>query len=124
MPSISGIAEGTVARFNYSDPVERDKAALHRLNEVPFILTNVPDISDASKRWTVSECWYCIVLCTITTLIARVFDNKVWRIEASSDVLCVESLHGQPVDCHHASPAHTKHQYYNKKIANKDKSYV
>ena len=54
IPLIPGIAEGTVARFNYSDPAEREKAALYRLHEVPFILTDVPDVTQASKRWTVS----------------------------------------------------------------------
>lgn len=51
-PNVPGIAEGTIARFDFSDPDQRAEADKLRLHEVPFILVNVPDVVKASERWT------------------------------------------------------------------------
>eukprot|EP00039_Didymoeca_costata_P016186 m.286608 g.286608 ORF g.286608 m.286608 type:complete len:716 (-) comp16352_c1_seq28:177-2324(-) len=52
LPDIPGIAEGSLARFDYRDPAQRQRALLLRNHEVPFIVTNVPNVDDVVKKWT------------------------------------------------------------------------
>eukprot|EP00052_Salpingoeca_macrocollata_P020455 m.171858 g.171858 ORF g.171858 m.171858 type:complete len:702 (-) comp21272_c0_seq4:21-2126(-) len=52
MPSVPGIAEGTLQRFDFSDEKQREQAALLRLHEVPFMLYNIPTINTVVDRWT------------------------------------------------------------------------
>ncbi|EDQ91813.1 uncharacterized protein MONBRDRAFT_31253 [Monosiga brevicollis MX1] len=55
IPDIPGIAEGTLERFDFSDPKQRARAETLRINEVPFMLYNVPEINDARDKWAKDE---------------------------------------------------------------------
>ena len=55
MPDIPGIREGSLLRFNYSDPIERRKSELLRIHEVPYVLYAVPTVDNVVKKWTVSK---------------------------------------------------------------------
>eukprot|EP00049_Salpingoeca_infusionum_P010711 m.185087 g.185087 ORF g.185087 m.185087 type:complete len:744 (+) comp14725_c2_seq11:101-2332(+) len=55
VPSIPGIREGTLRRFDYSNTTERAMAARYQMHEVPFVITNVPDVDNAAKNWANDE---------------------------------------------------------------------
>eukprot|EP00730_Choanoeca_flexa_P007444 TRINITY_DN12335_c0_g10_i2.p1 TRINITY_DN12335_c0_g10~~TRINITY_DN12335_c0_g10_i2.p1 ORF type:complete len:756 (+),score=107.02 TRINITY_DN12335_c0_g10_i2:69-2336(+) len=55
IPDIPNIAEGTLQRFDYSDPEQRAQADKLRLHEVPFMLYNVPSINDVKEKWGQDE---------------------------------------------------------------------
>eukprot|EP00041_Stephanoeca_diplocostata_P005998 m.72897 g.72897 ORF g.72897 m.72897 type:complete len:811 (-) comp16115_c0_seq15:1474-3906(-) len=55
IPDIPGIAEGTLQRFDYSNLTQRAIADRLRYNEVPFMLYNVPEITEVAKKWSNDE---------------------------------------------------------------------
>eukprot|EP00042_Codosiga_hollandica_P042167 m.383977 g.383977 ORF g.383977 m.383977 type:complete len:758 (+) comp56262_c1_seq1:166-2439(+) len=52
IPDIPGIAEGSLARFDYSNLPERAYALRFRTHEVPFMVYNVPELTHVSELWT------------------------------------------------------------------------
>ena len=43
---------GCFQHFNYLDPVQMESALLYRDLELPFKITNVPDVAATGKKWT------------------------------------------------------------------------
>ncbi len=41
-----------MARFNWSDPVQRDRARVYRNAEVPFVINGVPEVDAVVGKWT------------------------------------------------------------------------
>lgn len=49
---IPGIHAGSLARFDYRNQTQRDEAKRLQLHEIPFMLTNVPEVEGVQKLWT------------------------------------------------------------------------
>jgi hypothetical protein len=47
-----GIITETLMHFNYSNPSEMEMARQYRIAELPFKLTNVPELIAANQKWT------------------------------------------------------------------------
>eukprot|EP00042_Codosiga_hollandica_P021025 m.71056 g.71056 ORF g.71056 m.71056 type:complete len:695 (-) comp50162_c0_seq4:1382-3466(-) len=52
IPAGAAVAEGSLARFNYSNTTERAMALNFRINEVPFMLYGIPQLDRAHSLWT------------------------------------------------------------------------
>eukprot|EP00047_Mylnosiga_fluctuans_P005861 m.243163 g.243163 ORF g.243163 m.243163 type:complete len:738 (-) comp14187_c0_seq1:217-2430(-) len=52
IPDIPGIFEGSLEHFDYQNVTQRSRAGLLRYHEVPFVISNVPEIDAVVAKWT------------------------------------------------------------------------
>jgi hypothetical protein len=55
IPEIPGIHAGSLARFDYRDPTQRAEAKRMQEHEIPFMLTNCPEVEEVRQKWASDE---------------------------------------------------------------------
>ena len=94
MRSVGGDVGTSQARFDYRNQTQRDEAKRLQLHEIPFMLTNVPEVEGVQKLWT-------------DAYLKRAFGNKPQHLLRSKSnhfmYWCVQQCHPRPLPTHTAN---------------------